>query len=537
MNGLIPKQDKNNREIGKSVILARVRCGIYTRKSSDEGLDRNFTTLDNQREAAEAYIRSQRHEGWEVLPDRYDDGGFSGGNLERPALKRLLSDVAAGKAQRIVVYKIDRLSRSLLDFARLAEFFEKHGASVVSITQQLDTSTSMGRLTLNMLLSFAQFEREMVSDRTRDKVRAARRKGKWTGGMPPLGYDVAPEGGKLVVNKEEAEQIRNIFQLYAEKPAFVALAQKLNRRAWRRKSWKTKKGRWREGKSWDASNLRRILKDPIYIGRVKLGEEIFPGEHEDIVPIALFEEVQAAMKSNRKTGNCSVRNQNGALLRGLLRCKECDSSMVHTWTRNRGRLYRYYVCSKAQKNGWVTCPTKSIPGMAVENFVVDRIRTVWSDPHLQSRTFRQALRKVKADSLAMSSEARRFKEQTGWENEEIGQLVRVVGKAMGITKNVRVNSPETVRSKLSIVEGRLRENPNRGVESGSSLVDDEDFGWSLEAFDSIWDMLHTQEKEEILNYLIEVVIYDGGTKEMVIKFRAIGIATLASNGKSSNRDS
>lgn len=230
--GLISKQGKNNREIGKSVVLARVRCGIYTRKSSDDGLDREFTTLDNQREAAEAYIRSQRHEGWKVLPDRYDDGGFSGGNLDRPALKRLLSDIEAGRVQRIVVYKIDRLSRSLLDFARLAEFFEKHGASVVSITQQLDTSTSMGRLTLNMLLSFAQFEREMVSDRTRDKVRAARRRGKWTGGMLPLGYDVAPEGRRLVENKEEAEQIRIIFQLYAEKPALVALAQELNRRAW-----------------------------------------------------------------------------------------------------------------------------------------------------------------------------------------------------------------------------------------------------------------------------------------------------------------
>src|SRR2546428_2873651 len=248
-----------------AVVPAPVRCAIYTRKSTDEGLDRDFNSLDNQREAAENYIRSQRHEGWEVLPDRYDDGGFSGGNLERPALKRLLADIEAGKVQRIIVYKIDRLSRSLLDFARLAEFFEAHGASIVSVTQQLDTSTSMGRLTLNMLLSFAQFEREMVSDRTRDKMHAARRRGKWTGGMPPLGYDVPPEGRRLVVNREEAEQIRAIFGLYAENPSLVAASQELNRRGWRRKSWTTKDGRQREGKPWDAANLRRLLTDPIFI--------------------------------------------------------------------------------------------------------------------------------------------------------------------------------------------------------------------------------------------------------------------------------
>ncbi len=174
-------------------VASPIRCAIYTRKSTEEGLDRDFNSLDNQREAAEHYIKSQ--EGWDLLTDRYDDGGFSGGNVDRPALQRLLADIEAGKVDRVVVYKIDRLSRSLLDFAKLADFLEKHRVSIVSVTQQLDTATSMGRLTLNMLLSFAQFEREMVSDRTRDKMRAARRRGKWTGGMPRLGYDVAPEGG------------------------------------------------------------------------------------------------------------------------------------------------------------------------------------------------------------------------------------------------------------------------------------------------------------------------------------------------------
>src|SRR6266699_522928 len=213
-----------------AAVTSPIRCAIYTRKSTDEGLDKDFNSLDNQREAAENYVRSQQGGGWEILADRYDDGGFTGGNMDRPALQRLLADIEVGKVDRLVVYKIDRLSRSLLDFAKLADLLEKHHVSIVSVTQQLDTSTSMGRLTMNMLLTFAQFEREMVSDRTRDKMRAARRRGKWTGGMPRLGYDVAPEGGRLVVNQEEAEQVRVIFSLYAEQPTLVAVSQELNRR-------------------------------------------------------------------------------------------------------------------------------------------------------------------------------------------------------------------------------------------------------------------------------------------------------------------
>src|SRR6266852_5913518 len=337
-----------------AAVSTPVRCAIYTRKSTDEGLDRDFNSLDNQREAAENYVRSQKGEGWDALADRYDDGGFSGGNIERPALRRLMGDIEAGKIDRVIVYKIDRLSRSLLDFARLADLFEEHGVSIVSVTQQMDTATSMGRLTLNMLLSFAQFEREMIADRTRDKMSAARRRGKWTGGMPPLGYDIPPEGRRLVVNREEAEQVRAIFGLYAENPSLVAVSQELTRRGWRRKSWTTKDGRERKGKPWDAANLRRLLTDPIFIGKAKLGGEVFQGEHEGIVPKALFHKVQDLMRENRRTGGSATRNRHGALLRGLLRCSACDAAMVHGWTRKGRTLYRYYVCVKAHKRGWET---------------------------------------------------------------------------------------------------------------------------------------------------------------------------------------
>jgi len=202
-----------------------VRCAIYTRKSTDEGLEQEFNSLDAQRESAEAFIRSQQHEGWVCLPDRYDDGGFTGGNMERPALKRLLADIEAGEIDCVVVYKVDRLSRSLLDFARIMETFERHGVSFVSVTQQFNTTSSMGRLTLNILLSFAQFEREIIAERTRDKMAAARKKGKWVGGVPVLGYDVDSRGGRLLVNEEEAVRVRAIYDLYLDHQALLPVVQ------------------------------------------------------------------------------------------------------------------------------------------------------------------------------------------------------------------------------------------------------------------------------------------------------------------------
>jgi len=518
---------RNGKSRLAAVAPAPVRCAIYTRKSTDEGLDRDFNSLDNQREAAENYIRSQRHEGWEVLPDRYDDGGFSGGNLERPALKRLLAEIEAGKVQRIIVYKIDRLSRSLLDFARLAEFFEEHGASIVSVTQQLDTSTSMGRLTLNMLLSFAQFEREMVSDRTRDKMHAARRRGKWTGGMPPLGYDVAPEGGKLLVNKVEGEQVRAIFNLYLETRSLVAVSQELNHRGWLRKSWTTKKGITREGAEWDRVTLRRVLSDPVYTGKMKLGDDVFPGEHEGIVPKAIFEKVQALLEGNGRDGNSSARNRSGALLRGLLRCGACDSAMTPAWTRKKGRLYRYYTCSKAMKRGHDTCPTKSVPAAEVEEFVVDRIRAIGRDPDLCRETFRQALAQIAAQRRELKAEAKRVAGEIGKAREDIDRLVGAVSEAGNGARVALLAALEKAQQRLTTLENRAEEIRRQEESLKACQVDEEDVARTLAAFDPIWEVLHSPEKERILRLLIEKVLYDGRSGELAITFRPTGIADLS----------
>ena len=341
---------------------ACVRCAIYTRKSTDEGLDQEFNSLDAQRESAEAYIASQKSEGWVALPDRYDDGGYTGGNMDRPAVKRLLADIEAGRVDCVVVYKVDRLSRSLLDFARMMETFEKHRVSFVSVTQQFNTTTSMGRLMLNVLLSFAQFEREIISERTRDKIAAARRKGKWSGGMPILGYDVAPGGGKLLVNEDEAARVRAIFDLYLQHQSLIETIKALDERGWTTKRWITKDGRQRGGKPFNKNSLFHLLTNVLYLGKITLKEEVFEGEHRPIVDAEVFRRVQALLRRNGQSGGKHVRNRFGALLKGLLHCVPCGCAMVHTHTlKNGNRRYRYYVCLNAQKRGWHACPSKSIP--------------------------------------------------------------------------------------------------------------------------------------------------------------------------------
>lgn len=272
-----------------------VRCAIYTRKSTDEGFDREFSSLDAQRESAEAFILSQRGEGLVASPKRYDDSGFTGANVDRPALQRLLADIHAGTVDCVVVYKVDRLSRSLIDFARIVEIFEKHNVSFVSVTQQFNTTNSLGRLTFHILLSFAQFERETIAERTRDKMSAARRKGKWTGGHPMLGYDIGPRGGPLVPNAEEARQVRAIFNLYLDRRALLPVVLEVNRRGWRTKRWVTRRGENRGGKPYTKCRLHRLLTSPVYTGKVQFRNEIYQGEQESIVEDDLWESVQRVL--------------------------------------------------------------------------------------------------------------------------------------------------------------------------------------------------------------------------------------------------
>jgi len=317
-----------------------VRCAIYTRKSSEEGLEQEFNSLQAQREACEAFIASQRHEGWVCLPKAYDDGGFSGATMDRPALQRLLADIAAGRVDTIVVYKIDRLTRSLADFAKIVEILDAKGASFVSVTQQFNTTTSMGRLTLNILLSFAQFEREVIGERIRDKIAASKQRGMWMGGAPPLGYRV--EERKLVIVDSEAEVVRSIFRRYAELASVRLLKDELEARGIKSKSWTTASGRRVGAKPFSRGALYLMLQNRLYRGEIVHKGQSHPGEHTPILDQPLWDAVQAQLAANTAERNCGTRTRQPSLLAGMLFDGD-GNRMTPTHATKKGTRYRYYV--------------------------------------------------------------------------------------------------------------------------------------------------------------------------------------------------
>ncbi|EXL04006.1 recombinase family protein [Aquamicrobium defluvii] len=367
----------------------RLRCAIYTRKSSEEGLDMEFNSLDAQREACEAYIASQKSEGWVATRDRYDDGGFSGGNLDRPGLKQLLADIDDGLIDVVVVYKIDRLSRALMDFSKLVEVFDRNGVTFVSVTQSFNTTTSMGRLTLNILLSFAQFEREVIGERIRDKVAASRKRGIWMGGYVPLGYDVQER--KLVINEAEAASVRRIYERFAELGSATMLAKELRREGFRSK----------QGTLIDKGYLYRVLRNRVYRGEAVHKGKAYPGEHDAIVTDKVWDQVDAILQGNRHARSSNSRMQTPAPLKGLI-FTDTGAAMTPTATKKRGKLYRYYVSMDVIKNrtteddsGGDQAPVRLPAGM-VEDAIVTEVRRILQTPEVVT----QVLAALKRDQVS-----------------------------------------------------------------------------------------------------------------------------------------
>lgn len=348
-----------------------VRCAIYTRVSTDQGLDQDFNSLDAQYDASQAYIRSQAHAGWTMLRSKYDDGGFSGGNTDRPALQRLLDDVRAGKIDIIVVYKVDRLTRSLADFAKLVELFDKHNVSFVSVTQQFNTTTSMGRLTLNVLLSFAQFEREVTSERIRDKIAASKRKGLWVGGMAPIGYDTKDR--KISVNEAEADRVRTIFRSYLKLGSLNLLMADLRKRGIVSKARALKTGKTVGGIPFMRGPLAHLLRNRFYIGEVAFKGEILAGEQPAIVDRILFNAVQAKLNEQQKNHN-AARMKSEALLAGRI-FDDRGNRMSPSHARKRGIKYRYYLSAalsqgRAEQAGSI----RRVPAVELEGLVIRSVR-------------------------------------------------------------------------------------------------------------------------------------------------------------------
>jgi len=358
-------------------IVRKLRCAIYTRKSSEEGLEQEFNSLHAQREACESYIASQRSEGWVLVRDQYDDGGISGGTLERPGLKRLLADIEDGLVDVVVVYKIDRLSRSLMDFSKLVEVFDRNGVTFVSVTQSFNTTTSMGRLTLNILLSFAQFEREVTAERIRDKVRASRMKGMWMGGVPPLGYVV--ENRKLVENPSDAAHVRWVFARFVEFGSGTVLARELAERG----------VTTARGHRIDKKFIYRMLNNRVYIGQAVHKGTSYAGEHKAIVDRDIWDKVHAILTESPRKRAANTRADTPALLKGLLYGPD-GAAFSPTHTRKGGRLYRYYVSQTVLKHGAGSCPVGRVPAGEIEAAVIDQLRAVFRQPEIVAGTWKAA---------------------------------------------------------------------------------------------------------------------------------------------------
>jgi site-specific DNA recombinase len=364
-------------------VTRKLRCAVYTRKSSEEGLDMEFNSLDAQREACAAYIASQRGEGWVEVADCYDDGGVSGGTLDRPALKRLVADVEAGRIDIVVVYKIDRLSRSMSDFLKLVESFEHHGVTFVSVTQSFNTQTAMGRMTLNMLITFAQFEREVIGERIRDKVAASRKKGMWMGGWAPLGYEVRDR--KLIIHEVDAERVRSIFKRFVQLKSATLLARELVAAG----------AKNRYGHLLDKAVLYRLLNNRVYIGDAVHKGDSYPGEHEAIIDRKLWDQAHAILKQSPRKRAATTRAQTPALLKGLLFGPD-GAAMSPTHTRKGGRLYRYYISQSVMKRGTNACPVRQVPAAEIERIVLDQIRSLLQTPEVIVQTWRAARKTDKA---------------------------------------------------------------------------------------------------------------------------------------------
>jgi site-specific DNA recombinase len=514
---LAPSRSSNG-----SADLKTIRCAIYTRKSTEEGLQQEFNSLDAQREASEAFVASQKNEGWQAITDHFDDGGYTGSNMDRPALKRLLAAVDARSVDCVVVYKVDRLSRSLLDFARIVEIFDRNSVSFVAVTQQFNTTSSLGRLTLNILLSFAQFEREIISERTRDKMSAAPRKGKWVGGHPVLGYDIDAKGGRIIINPVEAEQVRTIFGLYLKRGSLLPVLQETQRIGLASKRWTTEEGKVRGGKPFTRGSLHAILTNVSYTGMIDHKGVLYQGEHDQIIDRETWERVHQTLQRNGGDKGATVRNKLGALLRGLLFCVPCETPMMHTYTMRNSKRYRYYVCYNAQQRGWQNCETKSVSAEAIETAVLDSIRRIGTDPKLAEA--------VAAEALDQSARRRRdLDQELDTQRRSLRQLNQNLARDAADTSvdsGARFDRLVSLQKEIETAESRLAQLAAERKVLDAERINGEDLRNTLAEFEAIWTSLTTREQEQLIQLLVTRVGYDGRTCKVTVNFRSTGAKEL-----------
>jgi len=503
----MPRQRSS--KISKREVHPYTHCAIYTRVSTEERLDQDLNSLDAQRKSAEAFIESRRAEGWICSPDRYDDAGFSGADMNRPALRRLLADVEEKKVQTIITYKIDRLTRSIHDFCKIMETLEEHGVGFVAVTQSIDTTDSVGRLNVNILMSFAQFEREIIGERTRDKIAMSKRMGKWMGGNPILGYDVDGERRRLVVNEDEVGRVQEMFRLYLEHDSLVAVVEEMNRRGWRTKKWISKAGKIRGGGEFHVPLVRGLLRNIAYIGKVAYKDEVYEGEHDGIVEEKVWQEVQERLKQRTRGGgrNRTSSMTDTALLRGLLVCEACNVAMVPNNTPKGNVRYHYYICSKAQRQGWDSCPVKSVSAPGIETSVVRRVRGLSRQPGFAAHAAGAIRRRKEMMTQKLKGQIELIRKKRTELSENMDALIET-SRRKGKLGDDGLQRWGELNEQVKILDKEIEALEAKYARTWDEEIDEEEVRHALDLLDRRWDGLTFQEQKRLLYFLVERVGYD-----------------------------
>lgn len=478
------------------------RAAIYTRKSTAHRLDQAFSSLDAQRDACEGYIRNREREGWRAVETRYDDGGFSGASIDRPAFKRLLADVEARRVDVVVVYKVDRLSRSLLDFARVMHRLAEADVGLVSVTQNFSTADPMGRLTLNMLMSFAEFEREMIAERTRDKIAAARRKGRWTGGPVPMGYDSVEQ--ELIVNEVEAAVVRELFTLYEQHRSALEVANALNDRGRVTKRHGSQRGRLRKSRPWTKAAVLRVLQNAVYAGLMPYKDEVFPGHHEAIIDEPTWRRVQAILRVQRRDRKKRYRNPD-YLLSGKLCCGACGKAFTPASTGRNGKTYRYYRCVTRDKEGRKACPSKPLPAEAIEGFVVQQIRAATADGALADEVLASVRARVETQRAALEREAAALPKAIAGLSVEGQRLVGRVAEVAAPAGALLSERLDEVGESLARHQDRLAEVERELMVLDELSVESRWVADMLRDFGAVWDAMTASNRRKLVQALLEEV--------------------------------
>lgn len=486
-----------------------VPVAIYTRKSTDANVEQEVHSLSVQRASSESFVESQKHLGWYVVKEQFDDNNASGATLERKALDRLKQRVIEGKVKVVLINRLDRISRSLSQFLDLMDFFDRHGVSLVSVTQNFNTGDTMGRLMIQIIMSFAEFERGIIRDRVTERMHNARKKGRFIGGRPVMGYNTTKEAGVIEVNEVEAIRVRQIFELYLELRSVKATVLELRQRGWNNKKWVTKQGKVTGGAPFSKNGLHTLLTNPIYIGKVTLNGEVFEGKHDGVLDPELFESVQSMLQKNSVQQGNRKRNRHDALLKGLLYCTACDAPFSHTYTKKKNRMYRYYTCSHKRFEGSHTCPSPSLSAGEIEGLVTEQLLSIGSNPGLQDTVYQQLFEVVARKQDEQQQQVKTAKQQLARIKREL-QSSREFDTADSLVSHLEVQKAgaEELLGKAATI--KLRKPTKKSIQEALSNMHE------------LWPSFNAGEKCDFVRTLVQRVDYDALDERVTLHFNENG---------------